>query len=737
MLSGASRPLLLRMRPDLSVRVHRYLGRRYWVVKDPLAQKYYRFEEEEFALLEMLDGQSSLEGIRERFEQRFAPQKIALQELHQLIAMLHRSSLAISDAVGQGYELLKRGRIRKRRERWASLTNILCVRFKGVDPDRFLCWLDRRLGWLFSSTCFACFAVLAMAALLLVSVQFDVFRAKLPAFHEFFATQNWLWLAITLAITKVLHEFGHGMACKRFGGECHEMGLMLLVLTPCLYCNVSDSWMLPNKLQRAAIGAAGMYVEIVLASVMTFVWWYTQPGMLNYLALNVMFVCSVSTLLFNANPLMRYDGYYILSDLIEIPNLRQKASTITHRKLGSWLLGLPESPDPFLPQRRQGLFALYSVAAAVYRWFVVLGILWFLYRVFEPYGLKAVGQVIAAVALYGLLVQPLWRLTKFFLVPGRIDRVKKPRATVSAAMFGGAVIGVFCLPLPHYVRCDLHVQPRQAASAYVEFPGRLRQIHVQVGDWVRAGHPLVSLQNIDVDIELVRLSSELDQQRTKLGSLRQRAFDDETAALAIAEVEQSIVALEQQLMRRQQHAAGLQILAPADGFVLAPPRKPPGSPDSGQLPDWSGSPLEPQNLQAMLNEGALVCRVGDPSQLEAILAVDQGDVEFVHPGQPVDILLEPLPDQRLRSSLTQLSRMDMKVSPHSLSSKAGGGLVTRTDAAGRERPTSTTYQASAPLDDATSQLFPGATGQARIRTGSQTLAQRAWRFLCQTFSFEV
>jgi len=737
MLSGANRPLLLRMRPDLAVRLHRYLGRRYWVVKDPLAQKYYRFEEEEFALLEMLDGQTSLEEIQERFERRFAPQQIALQELHHLIAMLHRSSLAISDAVGQGHELLKRGQERSRRERFAALTNVLCVRFKGIDPNRLLSWLDKRCGWFFSPICCGCCAALALAALLLVTVQFDVFRAKLPAFHDFFASQNWLWLALTLAITKVLHEFGHGLACKRCGGECHEMGLMLLVLTPCMYCNVSDSWMLSSKWQRAAIGAAGMYVEIVLASICTFLWWYTHPGMLNYLALNVVFVCSVSTLLFNANPLMRYDGYYILSDLIEIPNLRQKATTIMHRKLGAWLLGLPESPDPFLPQRRQLFFALYSVAAAIYRWFVVLGILWFLHRVFEPYGLKAVGQVIACIALYGLLVQPLWRLSKFFLVPGSIERVKKPRAMVSAAVLAVIVIGVCGFPLPHYICCDLHIQPRQAAGAYVEFPGKIQQIHVQPGDWVRAGHPLVTLENIDVNIELSRLLSELEQQQSKLGSLRQRAFDDPSAADSIAEVAESIVALEQQLARRQQHAAGLRIEAPAEGFVLAPPNTAPGAPERGQLPKWSGSPLEPRNLRALLNEGVMVCQLGDPTQLEAILAIDQGDVEFVHPGQIVDILLEPFPGQRFRSSLTQLSQLDMKVSPHSLSSKTGGGLVTRTDAGGRERPISTTYQALAPLDDELSGMFIGATGQARVHTGSQTLAQRAWRFVCKTFSFDV
>ena len=106
-----------------------------------------------------------------------------------------------------------------------------------------------------------------LAAAALVTVQFDVFRSKLPEFHQFFNLYNALWLSVVLGVTKVLHEFGHGMSCKHFGGECHEMGVMVLVLTPCLYCNVSDSWMLPSKWQRAAIGAAGMYVELVLASI--------------------------------------------------------------------------------------------------------------------------------------------------------------------------------------------------------------------------------------------------------------------------------------------------------------------------------------------------------------------------------------------------------------------------------------------------------------------------------------
>ena len=332
------------MRPDLVIQEQSYLGRQYWVVKDPIALKYYRFEEEEFAILQMLDGRASLEEIQHRFEQQFAPQRIMLQELHQLLGMLHRSALVVSDAPGQGPQLVQRHRERSRRERLAAAGNVLCIRFRGIDPDRSLAWLNRRLGWLFSWPCMSLCLVLALGALLLVTVQFDVFRAKLPAFHEFFGMKNWLWLAVILAITKVIHEFGHGLSCKRFGGECHEMGLMLLVLTPCLYCNVSDSWMLPSKWRRAAIGAAGMYVEIVMASACTFLWWFTQPGLLHFLCLNVMFVCSVSTLLFNANPLLRFDGYYILADVIEIPNLRQKSIHHPPPKIGRLVLGFTRDP---------------------------------------------------------------------------------------------------------------------------------------------------------------------------------------------------------------------------------------------------------------------------------------------------------------------------------------------------------------------------------------------------------
>jgi putative peptide zinc metalloprotease protein len=221
------------MRPDLVIQRQTWQGRQYWLVKDPLTLKYFRFEEEELAILQMLDGRASVDEIREQFEQRFAPQRITAADLQQLAANLHRSHLVIADAAGQGEQLLNRHHAQRQKALWSTLGNPLAIRLRGIDPDRFLTWLDGRCGWLFSMPAAVCSAGLIVAAVALLAAEFDVFRSRLPGFEAFFAAQNWLLLALTLAVTKVLHEIGHGLACKRFGGECHEMGVMLLVGTPC------------------------------------------------------------------------------------------------------------------------------------------------------------------------------------------------------------------------------------------------------------------------------------------------------------------------------------------------------------------------------------------------------------------------------------------------------------------------------------------------------------------------
>src|SRR5208337_844269 len=213
------------------------------------------------------------------------------------------------------------------------------------------------LSWIFTAWFFTLSIAGMLAAFFFVAIHFETFHAKLPTYHEFFTWQTigYLWLA--LGLVKVIHEFGHGLSCRHFGGEVHEMGAMLLCLTPCLYCNVSDAWTLPSKWRRMIIGFAGIYVELVIASLATVVWWNSasQPFLHN-LSLGLMVVCSVNTVLFNGNPLLRFDGYYILADWLEIPNLRERANRFLGQITGEFCLGIEHPEQAYMAPWRKWLF---------------------------------------------------------------------------------------------------------------------------------------------------------------------------------------------------------------------------------------------------------------------------------------------------------------------------------------------------------------------------------------------
>ncbi len=740
-VSSSSRKLAIRARPDLKARRQRYQGRVYWVVKDPVGLQYFRFEEEEFAVLQMLDGQSSLEEIAERFEKEFPPQTIRVEELQNFIGMLHRSGLVLSDSAGQGVQLKKRRDEKKRKELIQTFSNILSFRLRGIDPERILNAIYPLVRWFFTTPATVCSLILAFCALTLVIVQFDVFQAKLPSFNSFFAAQNWLLIAGVLCVTKIIHEFGHGLSCKHFGGECHEMGIMFLVLTPCLYCNVSDSWMLPNRWHRAAIGAAGMYVEVVMASVATFIWWFSEPGFLNYLCLNIMFVSSVSTIMFNANPLLRYDGYYILSDIMEIPNLRQKASTILNRKLGWLCLGLEEPEDPFLPHRHQGLFALYTVASFFYRWVVLLSILYFLNKVFEPYGLKIIGQLIALASIYGMVVMPLWKIWKFFRVPGRLSKVKKVRMYATLAFLTAVFGGIWFIPFPSSVMCEFELQPRDAASVYVDVEGTLEEVFVEPGEHVEDDQLLAKLSNLDLELEIEKLRGQRAASQAQLENYEQLQFHDQNAGLQIEVIRQRLAALDDQLNQKLRDVKRLELHAPRAGTVIPPPyRADTGGDQQVELAGWSGWPMEEKNLGATFSPDGnenLFCQIGDPNEWDAVLVINQRDLDLVKEGQEVRLMFNESAYHVFISTLQSVADDQMEMVSPRLASTSGGAVPAQHDPSGAVKPLTTSYQAEVRLDNSLGLFRNGLTGTARVKTEPRTLASRMWRYVKRTFNFDL
>ena len=248
---------------------------------------------------------------------------------------------------------------------------------------------------------------------------------KLPSYHEFFSfsTVGYLWVA--LGIVKVIHEFGHGLTCKAFGGEVHEMGALFLVFSPCLYCNVSDAWTLPSKWKRILISFAGIYVELIIASIATFVWWNTPASpFVNNLSLSLMVVCSVSTVVFNANPLMRFDGYYVLADWLEIPNLRERSNRFLQRLAMDICLGIEVQPEAYMALWRRILFVVYAIISYIYRWVITFSILYFMSRFLKPYKLGVISGMLAMGAAGSMIGWPLFRMLKNLNKRGRLPDMK-------------------------------------------------------------------------------------------------------------------------------------------------------------------------------------------------------------------------------------------------------------------------------------------------------------------------
>ncbi|MBL8891697.1 MAG: hypothetical protein JNL67_17080 [Planctomycetaceae bacterium] len=736
--STVQRPLRVRARRDLLCSRQRYQGGDYWLVKDPLTLHYFRFQEEEYWLLQSLQEPVSVDWLQQEFQRRFAPQKISLGEIQQFLGLLFRSGLVIADSPEQGRQLWQRRQKQERQERWAQLANLLSYRFPGFDPGRVLDRLGPWTDWFFSPAAVVGVLLLSCISGVIGLVQFEQLQQRLPSFEQFFAVQNWFWLALILALTKVVHELGHGLACRRFGGQCHEMGVMLLVLAPCLYCNVSDAWMIPSKWKRIFISAAGMYVELALASVAMLAWSFSQPGFINSMALNLIFVCGVSTILFNLNPLLRFDGYYILADWLEIPNLRQKASKLLQGVINKWCFGLPVPRDPFLPQQHVAWFVLYSIAAGVYRWVLAFTVFWFLYHMLEPYGLKILSQFLAAFSIVGLVVYPGIQLVRFFQTPGKVEAVKPWRVMMTTGVVAAVVVGILLIPLPHYVDMPLYVQPANMVNVYVETPGLVNEVLAKKYQRLEAGDPIVRLTNFDLTRERVAAANKLRQSELRLEQLEQMVSLDQMASLVRESTSIQLQNDKEQLNDYDRRIESLQVKAPQAGWLIPAARiEPPGA-DAERLPTLVGDPLEPGNASAVLAEQTLVAHIApDRDKWQAMILVDQEEVEFTRVGQEVKVWLAQFPNQVFRTKIGEVAVDSLRVIPAHMASPKGGTIEALATEGGRFKSVSPKYLVVAPLDNPDDLLAKDLTGVARIHVGYRTVGDRLARYLAHTFNFKL
>lgn len=715
----AAEHLQVKLRPDLIVQPQFYEGMTHYVVKDPIGLKYFRFKAEEYFLLQQLDGKQTLQDVKRAFERKYRPQTIAIEDLTRFIAQLHEAGIAQLDTAEQAKVLIDRRRKNQWKRLWQFFANILYVKIPVIDPERLLTGMYPYFKWIYTSW-FVTFSISCMiAAIMLVIGRYEEFRENLPTFQSFFNLRTIVYFWASLAIVKIIHEFGHGLTAKHYGGEVHEMGMLFLVLTPALYCDVTDSWLLPSKWKRIWISAAGIYVECFLASIATFVWWNTEPGLLHSLMLATMFICSVNTILFNANPLLRYDGYYVMADWLEIPNLRMKSTQFFSYLIQEKVLGLEVPVQSYMPRSRRFLFVTYSIASYLYRWVVTFGILYFMSQFLKPYGLASISYMLMVGSLIPLVGMPFYQIVKFVRQPGRMRKVKKARA---AAFIGGAAAltaAVLLIPTPLRVQGTLVLTPKDPVELYAEVPGRLVDLKVEDGDWVKEGDLIATLSNP----EKLRDRIQLEEQQ-RINMIKYETLDQSSASdihnrgsarqhfTFAQELEPAIDLVIKQIGK-------LNITAPRDGQVM-------GLPERERIGEW----VKPGKQS--------FCTVADPHKLEAHLLIDQADRDLVAPDRRAWVKIYGDSELTFRSRVSNLATRNRDEIPPELSNLAGGEIAAKQDKKdGSAKPISAVYEVVIPIDNSEMMLRPGLRGFAKIDGGYATLGWWLWRLLSKTFHFTL
>jgi len=703
--SAVDRPLVVRARPDVQPARTHFSGQAAYVLKDPLTLELFHLTPEEFFLFENLMQSFSLKGLQQAFEARFAPRRITLQQLQQGVNQLHGQGLLISEAAGQGCQLRERAAQRQRSERLQSVLKLLSFRLGSIDATRLVDRLHGRLQGIFSwPVRLAVLALLGYALLILLGHGGEIL-ASLPSLVELSQPRHWLMWLTTIALVKVLHELAHALTCKHVGGRCHEMGVMLLAFLPCLYCDVTDVWRLPSKWQRIAVSAAGMVAESVVASLALVIWWHTQPGLLQTWCLSVVMVCSVGTLLVNVNPLLRYDGYYILTDLVEVPNLAGRAQGLLPAALRRWLLTESRSDDPLLsPRQRRGLW-VYAVAARVYLTLVLLGIFVVLLTWARPYRAENLVYTLGVVTVAGMCFRPLSGIWQLLRNPSLRFRMRRWRLISLALVALGLIAAFFYWPITRSVSGPAVLVPRETQPLYATSAGTL-QFALPAGKQVQAGEELARLVDSQAQLAVVRQQGEVEVRQVRYEQLSAMRTWNSRFAQELPTAGAAVKDASAQLAQYQAKASELVIRAPTAGVIVAPPAIDESQREADRLAEWTGSPLEPRNQGCWIEAGTLLCTVADPKRLEVLVAVDQTDAPEVEAGQSVRLLLESSPVRVLKGEVIQVARR----------AEARTAVDTRIDA-GKY------HLVEVRLDSPATELLLGTRGTAKIESQRSTLSR--------------
>ena len=559
------------LRPRLLTRArlfrHQYRGRVWYLLQDPASNRVHRFTPAARLVIAAMDGQRSVQQLWQLAADRLGDDAPTQDELLQLLGQLHSADLLGTDVPPDALELFDRGQREADAKRRRSWVNPMALRIPLWDPGRFL---DRHLGlWqrLWSPGAGLLWLLVVLPALLLLPAHWADLTGNLS--DRVLQTDNLLLMALLFPLIKGAHELGHATATRAGGGEVHDMGLMLLVLMPVPYVDASAANVLRSRWQRATVGAAGMIVELFIAALAFYAWLVVEPGLVRAACFNLMFVAGVSTLLFNGNPLLRYDAYYILTDLAELPNLAAQSARYWGYLIQRYLLRMRDPVSPAETAAERWWYGVYGLLSAVYRLFVTLAIAIFVGTRFFFFGVL--------LALWGVLmmtVMPVYKAFKALSVQGETrERPLRIYGTVGAIVGAGLLLA-FLLPLPYRTQAQGVVWLPEQAIVRAGAPGFFRAFDAAPGSSVLPGTALAHA----VDPALTAQVRLLQARVQELEATFAVEFVTDRARAEI--VREQLVHEQAALARAQQRTDGLVLTAAVAGRFTVP-----------QAADWPGRHL--------------------------------------------------------------------------------------------------------------------------------------------------
>ncbi|MFO0375854.1 MAG: PqqD family peptide modification chaperone [bacterium] len=548
-----------RLRPHVQISRQFYRGKRWHVAHDPTSNQFYRLSSVAYDFVLALDGSRTVEAAWQQSLSKFGDQAPTQNEVLELLSQLYNSNLLAMEAAPETAQLLTRGKERTKKRLQQQAVGLMYFRLKLFNPDHILTFLEPLFRPVLNRWGLLAWALFVSYALIQV-LSTDLSRF-LDGIDSVIAPGNWGWLIVVFVLLKGWHELGHGLICKRFGGQVPEFGAMLLVLLPAPYVDASACWAFPSKWQRMAVGAGGMLFELFVAAIAALIWLQAADGSLTkQVCYYIMLTAGISTVLFNANPLMRFDGYFILSDLIEVPNLMQRSNKMLLHLFQKHIYRLKNVRPPASLPGEQAILITYGILGFFYRIFIFLVItlyvlgMWFI-----------VGVLLAVWTFAMWFFLPLGKFIHWLATNSQLAEHRTRAIATSLGMLALAAVRLGLIPAPDWRRARGVVDSQNRTGVFCGTDGVVQAVPVRPGDPGTAGQPLVTLSSPELDGARRAVTARLAQARLQRAESFAR---DDAGGAAVAQ--RQMDAFDQQLADLDRRQQRLVVTAPHDGVVVGP-----------------------------------------------------------------------------------------------------------------------------------------------------------------------